>query len=241
MISNTIYQKDIINLLNSIEATLEESLDECEVEGELIYLIGGDKCGNLHLFKIEKLKSHKTDEKPGEHQEPFSYHLSLIKPIQSIQNLTKENASISSIYSKRADSNKFSLICCCQDGFYRIFEFDLAYFEEDEESIEVEKQEEKVDKENAMAKPAAPMLKFVKKCQINSYIDLIESFILENDENVPVGFDIERSLKLALCFYGDKFLLWSFKLSRSLFDFKCGGANRSWGYEFQVNKSLHLT
>ena len=47
-----------------------------------------------------------------------------------MQSLTKENASIASIYSRNTDPNKYTIICCCQDGFYRVFEFDLAYLEE---------------------------------------------------------------------------------------------------------------
>jgi len=44
-----------------------------------------------------------------------------------------------------------------------------------------------------------------------------------------------------LIFSGDKFLLWSFQLNRALFECKCGGANRSWGYElYDCNENILL-
>jgi WD40 repeat protein len=52
------------------------------------------------------------------------------------------------------------------------------------------------------------------------------------NSNSSQGFDLESSLKLALCFYGDRFILWNFQLNRLLFEFRCGGANRSWDFEF---------
>ena len=47
---------------------------------EVIYLIAGDKCGNMYLYTIERMKTReKTDE---EEEYP---HLALIKPCQSIK------------------------------------------------------------------------------------------------------------------------------------------------------------
>ena len=179
---------------------------------EFVYLIGGDKCGNLNLYKIE------TGEKK----------FSLNHPIQSIKNLTKDNTAISAIYSKCCLKNdtdgyfNYVVICCCKDGFYRVFEFNsesLSDFEESVNSLE--------------------LLRLVNKYQINSYVDIIESILFEpsNDTN---AFDLENDLKLAFCFYGDKFLLWNFQLNRALFEFKCGGANRSWDYEFCSTNSGEL-
>lgn len=212
-------------------------MDETDVEGEVIFLIGGDKCGNVHLFKIEKLKSHWLDEsKPDEGEDSLSSslrHLSLVKPIQTMTNVTKESAAISSMYSKKAETNKYSVVCCCQDGFYRVFEFDLGYMEPEEEDEDVEMTQPDEEKPSAASLANMFMLKMVNKYQINSYIDILESLLFD-EENDQSSFDLEKNLKLALCFYGDKFLLWSFHLSRSLFEFRCGGANRSWDYEFQV-------
>ena len=109
-----------------------------------------------------------------------------------------------------------------------------------------------VDKKVQSHDSKKPIIKLINKYQINSYIDLIEQFIFENQEfthsdavdfildtckkaprenNVGQSFDLENSLKLALCFYGDKFLLWNFQLNRSLFEFKCGGSKRPWDFE----------
>lgn len=237
-----------------------EHLDESDIEGEVIYLVGGDKCGSVHLFKIEKLKSHWLDEnKPEEGDESLNLlnHLSLIKPMQSILNMTKDNAAVSSIYSKKIEANKYSMVCCCQDGFYRVLEFDLGYtsgetpdvgdtgdhdMDEDVEMTVLSDDNADEDERGKTSQTTSCLLKMVNKYQINSYIDLIESFIFDDDNhddgddesNQRANFDLEKSLKLALCFYGDKFLLWSFHLTRSLFEFRCGGANRSWDYEFQV-------
>lgn len=244
---NLILEKKLNKIF--VKEPTNENIDESESEGELIYLIGGDKCGNLHLFRIEKLRSQKYERQEDSEESyllDYHRHLSLIKPIQSMQSLTKENASIASIYSRNTDPNKYTIICCCQDGFYRVFEFDLAYLEEpsneddddvtmmeEEEVTEEDKQAPKQSAAAAVLPLAKTMLKIVNKYQLNSYIDIIEAFLFEEDSQ-EIGFDLERSLKLALCFYGDKFLLWSFHLSRSLFEFKCGGANRSWDYEFEV-------
>ena len=54
-------------------------------------------------------------------------------------------------------------------------------------------------------------LKMINKYQINSYINIIESFLFDSDlkkfsmtsENKEInGFNLENSLKLATCFYG---------------------------------------
>lgn len=238
---------------------MDETIDESESEGEVIYLIGGDKCGNVHLFKIEKLKSHWLDDKPDDGEDSLLQssslqHLSLIKPAQSLNNLTKDAAAISAIYSRKTtETNKYSVVCCCQDGFYRVFEFDLGYYN-NSDADDNDDGDEDMDTMMMIPSPSPPqspdhqdhkpsgptnnlmLLKMVNKYQINSYIDIIESFVLVDEKEEETGsFDLEKNLKLALCFYGDKFLLWSFQLARSLFEFRCGGANRSWDYEFQVN------
>ena len=167
---------------------------------ETIHLSAGDKCGNLYLYKVE------------------SKSLNLVEPVQALKNMTKQNAAVSSIYAKALNEelSSFLVICCCKDGFYRVFEFDLQDQENQNETTE---------------------LKLINKYQINSYVDLLESFIFDEDltnnnfENESPNFELESRLRLALCFYGDKFLLWNFHLNRALFEFKCGGANRSWDYE----------
>ena len=69
----------------------------------------------------------------------------------------------------------------------------------------------------------------INKYEISSSIDLLQALVFD-DNNEYQKFDIEQSLSLALCFYGDKFLLWSFQLNRSIVEVRCGGANRSWSY-----------
>lgn len=73
-------------------------------------------------------------------------------------------------------------------------------------------------------------LTFVNKFEINSSIDFIESLIFNETNSV----DLESSLALALCFYGDKFLIWSFFSNRPIMEVKCGGANRVWDYEIKI-------
>ena len=80
-------------------------------------------------------------------------------------------------------------------------------------------------------------LEMINKYEINSSIDLLQALIFDESKS----FDIEQNLLLALCFYGDKFLLWSFNLNRSIVEIRCGGANRSWSYEFRkLNDSNYL-
>ena len=177
---------------------------------EILYLTGGDKCGNLYFYIIEM-----TDNQSK---------ANLIHPIQSIKSVTKENSSISAIYSKCCLKNdlgdyfNYLLICCSKDGFYRIFEFNsesLADYDSEE---------------------TKEILRLVNKCQINSYVEIIESMLFDEtsveNEIAEKGFNLENDLKMAFCFYGDKFLLWNFHLNRALFEFKCGGSHRSWDYEF---------
>lgn len=222
-------------------------MEEKQIDGELIFLVGGDKCGNLHLFKIERIQSlnakneeinEEDSNSNDDNQQQNQQHLSLIKPIQSITNLTKDNASIAAIYSqKTANLSRHLIVCCCKDSFYRVFEFDSNFFEdENDEDEDDDNNEVVVEKVTNVVKTnrIQQMLKLVNKYQINSYIDLIESFEFEKKEDENGFFELEKSLKLALCFYGDKFILWNFHLSRSLFEFRCGGANRSWDFEFQV-------
>jgi len=188
---------------------------------ETVYLTGGDKCGNLHFYITEKGNE------------------SLVHPIQSIKNLTKESASISSIYSKccsRTNSQSsfiYLIICCAKDGYYRIFEFNSESLSElDDENFS---ESSVVYKKPLSVEP----LKLINKCQINSYIDIIESILFKetsNEERYIIdetnGFNLENDLRAAICFYGDRFLLWDFQISRALFEHTCGGSHRSWDYEF---------
>ena len=176
---------------------------------ETVHLSAGDKCGNLYLYKVESKK------------------LNLVEPVQALKNVTKQNAAVSSIYAKALNEelSSYLVICCCKDGFYRVFEFD--FFDQDTQNEAAE-------------------LKLINKYQINSYVDLLESFIFDEDltmhesENGLPNFELESRLRLALCFYGDKFLLWNFHLNRALFEFKCGGANRSWDYELIKSNETYL-
>jgi hypothetical protein len=249
-------------------------------QNELIYLACGDKCGSMHLYEIEVNKqlvdttSVELDS-CGEQQQIAS--LSLLRPKESLKNLTKQNSSISAIYSlsmldasssSGSQSNKLScfIVCCCKDGYYRVYEFNNFRFSDEEELIyggqnenddytneeEEEEKEEKANKKAKLEKSANPnvssMLRLVNKYQISTSIDIIESFIFYNDStlNKLISFksvvnnetppleiaDVHEMLALALCFYGSKFLLWSFRLNRALAEISCGGANRSWDFNF---------
>jgi WD40 repeat protein len=101
------------------------------------------------------------------------------------------------------------LVCCSRDGFYRLFKLDTH-------------------------EPLA----LVNKFDINTCIDAIESFVF-NDffSNKNHRFNMEHNITLGLCFYGDKFLLWSFFLNRSIIEIKCGGLKRSWDNEFNLNQA----
>jgi hypothetical protein len=178
--------------------------------------------------------------------------------------MTKQNAAVSAIYSKNCTTTQLNdslvddfyfnylIICCCKDGYYRVFEFNsdnINEFDEVEEDNQTktgnnQTENDKNETKNSSKEPAVKeMIKLVNKYQINSYVDLIEFFTFDDDngEYFPFlntqneessSFDLENSLKLAFCFYGDKFFLWNFKLNRSLFEYKCGGAKRSWDFEF---------
>lgn len=247
----------IISIRQSFnDASSEESFSETVLE--CLYLVAGDKCGNLHLYKCELKKNEKEELSEKERYG----NLKLIKPLETISNVTKENSAISAIYSKNMsneleneDTLNYTIICCCKDGYYRIFEFDSSYFndlEDTEEDLNTSTNDE-TQQNSTTPKISKTMLKLINKYQINSFIDLIEFFVFENDDQTEndilkkfqtkksndlnscsghSAFDLESSLKLALCFYGDRFMLWNFQLNRSLFEFKCGGANRSWDYEF---------
>lgn len=146
--------------------------------------------------------------------------LKLLEPHQSFKNLVKDKLPISAIYSQvLVHDQAYQLICCCKDGFYRLFELNL---EENQKDLDIE----------------ANKLRVVNKYQINSYVDLIERLVFDEDlENgLDSNFDLEANLRLALCFYGDKFMLWNFHLNRSLFEFICGGANRSWDWQLYRTK-----
>lgn len=132
---------------------------------------------------------------------------SRLMPIQTINQLTKQSNSINGIYYKGVDK----LICCSKDGFYYLFKFDEDNY-----------------------------LELINKYEINSSIDIIEALMFDSDHyftsnhsEQSSSFDLEQNLLLALCFYGDRFLIWNFNLNRSLLEIKCGGANRSWTYELR--------
>jgi WD40 repeat protein len=224
----------------SINKIIQEDYNK---QFEVFHLAVGDKCGNLYYYKLETNKSkieNTSEEEDNDYNDAAIRSLKLIKPIESFKNLTKDNSSISAVYSKNMSNTKDEeknnedilnhlIICCAKDGFYRVFELNNQVIQnEDEEAIE---------KQNV--KPL--FLKLINKYQINSYIDIIESFIFDDEIGHSLkidssleetNFELESSLRLGFCFYSDKFLLWSFQSNRSLFDLKCGGANRSWDYEF---------
>ncbi len=156
------------------------------INDSIHYLICGDKCGNLHLFEIG-----------------INTKNLLNKPTKSFKNLTKENSSISAVYLKKIDPHNYLIICCCKDGWYRLFDF--IFDSEDDEYDEISQ---------------LPTIKFINKYQINSFIDIIVSFIFEFEFQDDEYFNLENSLSLAVCFYGDKFLLWSFHLNRALFEIR---------------------
>lgn len=204
-----------------------------------MHLIGGDKCGNLHLFRLN-VSLDSTSEDSEEVCE-----FKLIKPLESINNVCKGNSPISAIYAQNLDQIdsevlNYLIICCCKDGFYRVFELNSNCLAENEEDNESGQSEQSTNPN------IGSMLKLINKYQINSYIDLIEDFIFDSDDRKEYDLinnsdqklttweknNLELNLKLAFCFYGDKFMLWNFKLDRSFFESKCGGANRSWDFEF---------
>ena len=109
---------DVLNL-NDEESEYESSNKDEEIEE--IYLVGGDKCGNLHLYRIEnkKRKKHFSETDEQDSDDESSEHLKLIKPTETVINVTKENASISAIYCKEIQNSatsSFLIICCCKDG-----------------------------------------------------------------------------------------------------------------------------
>ena len=224
-------------IFNESTLTGEENL---ETKKEMIYLTVGDKCGNLHLFEIERGESL-AKEGELESFEEMNKRLGLVKPRQTIKNFTKENDAISAIYSKKLNENleNYLIICCCKDGYYRVLELNIEHKEDENDDHDVDESEDvcaQDKKDSSTAKPVKEALKLINKYQINSYIDIIESFIFEDyfqfNKKNGQNFELEKDVRLALCFYGDKFLLWNFQLNRALFEFKCGGANRSWDFEF---------
>ena len=221
-------------------------LEDYNKQYEMFHLAVGDKCGNLYYYKLETNKSkieNTSEEEEDDYNDAAIHSLKLVKPIESFKNLTKENSSISAVYSKIITSNKNEeknneeilnhlIICCAKDGFYRVFELNNQVITNDDDDEETTTEKEKTKQS---------FLKLINKHQINSYIDIIESFIFDDeichtlkiDSSIEESnFELESSLRLGFCFYSDKFLLWSFQSNRSLFDLKCGGANRSWDYEF---------
>ncbi|RNA32626.1 WD repeat-containing 6 [Brachionus plicatilis] len=222
----------------------EESTDSENLRQEM-HLIGGDKCGNLHLYRLDVVLDSSSEDCEDNSE------LKLVKPSESISNVTKENSPISAIYARNLNQTdgeilNYRIICCCKDGFYRIFELNSNCFSE------LDAEESQSGESEKLTKPMAKsMLKLINKYQINSYIDLIEEFIFDSDERKEYSLlnnvdqklsfweknNLELSLKLALCFYGDKFMLWNFQLNRALFESKCGGANRSWDFEFMESRN----
>lgn len=185
----------------------------------------GDKCGNLYLYSIPAASNF---SELGENLKECSNRLTLLKPIQSFQNLVKDKLPISSIYSIESGYHNYQVVCCCKDGFYRVFEFNMSYYDD------MPTDDSFTDTNHT--------LNLINKYQINSYVDLIESFLFDDDLGIADSdcFDLESNLRLALCFYGDKFLLWNFQLNRALFEFKCGGANRSWDFELYKTPDGYL-
>ncbi len=270
----------IISIKNELH--MNESNDSLnnQLVNEHIYLTGGDKCGNLYLYHIEHVKKENASDEQDEVVD--EHHLKLTKPIQSFKNLTKQSSTISALYSVPMSSEVDShlLICCCKDGFYRIFEFaddeyestlDERMLNESAELKENINREQKVLEENvsnpsddasnpekekheqkrANEQVEREMLKLTNKFQVNSYVEIIESFLFDHDNEFAtlvrnehttsgMAFDLENNLRLAMCFYGDKFLLWNFQLNRAIFEFKCGGAYRSWDYEFCAKPNNHV-
>jgi hypothetical protein len=178
------------------------------------------------------LANNKTDlDQMNETSLERQTRLKILEPHQSFKNLVKDKLPISFIYSKvLKQDHVYQVICCCKDGFYRLFELSL---EDGQDDLEIETNK----------------LKLVNKYQINSYVDLIEGLVFDEDLgtdcrdldlDLESDFDLEANLRLALCFYGDKFMLWNFHLNRSLFEFKCGGANRSWDWQLYKSESGFL-
>ena len=64
----------------------------------------------------------------------------------------------------------YQVICCCKDGFYRVFEFNMddTSSAEDGDTLSNE-------------------LKLINKYQINSYVDLIEELVFDEDLNTLNG------------------------------------------------------
>lgn len=261
----------------SIVKTDEKTANEVINSRELIYLVGGDKSGNLHLFNIEIKYTKQTiqnETKDSNLKElNQSNHLSLTKPTQSIENFTKSNSSISAIYSKNlidgpykneTNSLKYLIICCCKDGFYRVLEFNSNFRNSriplGDELHDPQKSSENEIFHNEFQKRFSSenhknqyMLTLINTNKINSFVDIIEFFLFEednfdddcesnsdpemsftSDRLIENMYNLENRLKIAFCFYGDKFILWNFHLNRPIFEFKCGGSNRSWDYEFLV-------
>ncbi len=133
------------------------------IDEETILVAVGDKCGNLYVYSLVNMCSFsELDESLQER----SGRLRIVEAIQSFKALVKDKLPISAIYSKRLSAGKCQIICCCKDGFYRVFEYCSDGFG----SSGDEEQE-----------PFKCVLKYVNKYQINSYVDLIESFVFDSD------------------------------------------------------------
>ena len=165
---------------------------------ETICLVGGDKCGNLHLFRIEQVAASSSV---------------IIEPVETVRNVTKQGVAISAIFSRRrrkssTSSHSVLFFCCCKDGFYCLFELNEH-------------------------------LTLVGKRQVAAAnLDIIESLVFANNGDADDDDDDgdDELVQLAVCFQGDKFVVWSCGENRPLFEHMCGGANRSWDVEMSGNE-----
>lgn len=73
-------------------------------DAEEIVLCGGDKSGNMHLYRFDRGDSSKEADRKSDNDDQHS--LNLVKPVESLENVTKENSAISGIYAKPLESFK---------------------------------------------------------------------------------------------------------------------------------------
>jgi len=147
----------------AVLAIFEAADDDSE---ETIFLATGDKCGNLYVYTLaNKCSLSELDESLRER----SARLMLVEAVQSFQGLVKDKLPVSAIYSKKLGAGSYQVICCCKDGFYRVFE--LSAGAGGEEGNVSRDDDEQVD--------VGCRLRYVNKYQVNSYVDLIESFVFD--------------------------------------------------------------
>ena len=140
---------------------------DIDQSSETIFLTTGDKNGNLYLYSLtNKLHFSELDESFKEKTD----RLTLLEPLQAFKNLVKDKLSISSIYTKRlSEGRSYLVICCCKDGYYRVFEFNINVGNNRFISTD----------ESSSSEEPICALKLINKYQVNSYVDLIESFIFD--------------------------------------------------------------